>query len=318
MPTPDLAITASGNIAVLQNGALGLVAGNTRIAQELYIAMVEMPTQLVIGKQFKSVLQIEEDLRNYLDSRLANTLPFPASHLRFRIRRNADESISTTILFPTSEGDVSNPVDLKFQGRNGYQAQLVYNFRPILDGFPSIVTQVTERVVIEKTAIRIPLVFDYSGRGPVLFFPEDSNPSTGSVDITITKIPKVRKYNILDEFDGDGVVDTVQILSGTELLEERTSDVTNAPSLAPFENGTPFLYFKDGVDDTLQVTLRLNFSNCESFSRSADIVVNPNTEHVFGMKLTQNISLALLNSPLQPGVYKAVYNARIRYRGNPD
>ena len=319
MPLPDTAITASGNLAVLQNGLLGVVAGNSRICQDLYIALVEMPAQLVIGKQYKSILQIEEDLRNYLDARLRALLPFPVAQLQFRIRRAPDESVAVVVTYPSVDiANQSNDIGFKFQGRGGYQAQLIYDFSPILTAVPASVETVTERIVIETAAIRVPLTFDYSGDGPILFFTEEAIPQTEIAEVDIVKVPKVRKYNLLDYYTNEFLVDTVQVVSGTQLLGQMPSDIGSSPSLVPFEKGTPFIYFNADVDDGSTVRVRIRASNGDTYARSADIVENPNTEKVFPLKLTRNISVALLASPLQPGAYKAIYNARIRYRGNPD
>jgi len=317
---PDIAIKPNGNFFITQNSKLGIVAGLSRINQDIYRAMVESPSQLIIGNRYRNNIEIESALRNYLSAVLSRQLPFPVSQINITTKRNPDESVSITLLLPTTEGQSSNiPIELKFLGREGTQLQIVYDFNPIVAEFPQTTRTVTERIVVTNRSIRVPLTFIYSGIGPILFFGESQIPEFDTAEINISKIENVRKYNILDFYTNDFVVDSITVLSGSEVLELRSSDDRpGVETLVPMEDGTPFIYFKKDAPTGSVARVRVHASNGTTYASSADLVQEPNVEHVFGLKVNRTISIALLASPLDPGIYKCTYNAKIRYKGDPD
>jgi hypothetical protein len=66
----DLAIDRSGGLLATSLGGFNQVGGNARVRQMIYIAMVEAPSQLILGTQFNNIGIIEERIRSYLESKL--------------------------------------------------------------------------------------------------------------------------------------------------------------------------------------------------------------------------------------------------------
>lgn len=315
----DLAIDRSGGLLATSVGGFNQVGGNARIKQMIYIAMVEAPTQLILGTQFKNIAIIEERIRTYLESKLGLVLPFPVAKIQFLITRGSNEDINVQALLPDIEGNGNNtvPITLAFQGRNGYQAQLDYGFTPSPLAIIPTSKVVAEIIELDTQVIRIPLAYQYSGNGPIRIFPVTVAPEVVTEEVSFTTKARVFKYNIIDVLARvDRNIDTVVVVEGIQFVVPKPVIGEDNLRFVPYESGTPFVYIDSATPIGSTITVRITHSNGESFAEKVDVLEDPTDEHVFGMKLDRSKYFAVLNDPLPPGVYKALYNANVYYAGD--
>jgi hypothetical protein len=315
----DLAIDRSGGLLATSLGGFNQVGGNARVRQMIYIAMVEAPSQLILGTQFKNIGLIEERIRSYLESKLGLILPFPIAKVQFLITRGSNEDINVQALLPDIEGNGNDtvPIALSFQGRNGYQAQIDFAFTPNPLALLPIEKAVVEIVELDTQVIRIPLTYQYTGNGPIRIFPVTAKPEVVTEEISFTTRTRVFKYNIIDVLARpDRNIDTVTVTEGIQFVVPKPVIGEKNLRFIPYESGTPFIYVDPATPIGSTISVRITHSNGDSFAEKVDILEDPTDEHVFGMKLDRSKYFAILNGPIGPGVYKALYNANVYYVGD--
>lgn len=318
MAAPDLAIDRNGNyVPDPSTGQPSIVVGDSRVKQILYIALVEMPPNQIISTQYRSEDEIERLLRDYLEDAVGFELPFPISQIEVNPVRNEDESISVSLEFPSVEqAEEDGTVDLRYESREGYQAQLDYIFDPDQTTLPQRVQEITEIYRTEKSVIRMPVSYIYSGQGPIRIYAQGATPQIGTSDIIITTEGTVRRYNLIESLDlEDQLIDTVQVLSGLDFIEARESVPGADPTLISYEDGTPYIYIQDDTPEGTAIVARLTYSNALSFANEVEAVDDTADDYVFGLKLDRSKYIARLEAPLDPGSYTVKYSAVIRYGG---
>lgn len=312
----DLAINQNGNFSVDSRfNGLMVVSGNQEIKQIIYIVMMEAPMDLIIGKQYKTSDDISLIIKNYLEGRIGIYLPFSFDQVEVNVIRNFKEDIQVTISVPnitTDDNTEGVVVNLKYQGREGYLDQLNYNFRPNLASIGPEEKKVIQVVDLKEITNKFILNYEYSGKGAILIYGINDIPVIDSTVIEINLIENQKKYNVNEFLTEDYTVDRVSIIYGESLLEKKTNLTTGIAEYIQYEYGTPYFYSKG---TTGKISLKLSYSNAVSYANST-IELNENFNfYVFPLKLTRNKYLAVADISVDPGKYKIIYNALLRYNG---
>jgi len=279
---------------------------------------MEMPTQQVIGQQYSNNIAIEESIKRYIDDSLGLALPFPVDRLIVTANRNEDEEISVSVGFPSMTGGVAeeNIIDLTFQAREGYHAQLDYIFEPNIGVQTIIPQEVVEVIELTTGMIRVPISYEYSGQGAIRFYIRDEIPEITTETISFLTESGVYQYNLLDTVSAtDIIIDSAEFLSSTDIIEPVQEDEEAIPQLISFEDGTPYIYTKIDTPEGIEIQMTVTYSNAKTYSENVDVVDDIADEYVFGMKLNREKYIALLTTPLEAGIYKAIYTANIYYPG---
>jgi len=314
----DLAINQNGNLLIDgRTNDFGVVRGYAFIKQTVYIAMVEMPPTLITSKQFKTIREIEEQIKNYLDNKIGVILPFSPNDIRFIINRREDESISIVLRLPSVDNVLrtESDIELKYELREGFQKQLTYDFVPNNILTP-IEKEVMEIINLKESSNRVVLNYRYSGRGTIKFYEIDQEPQVNNLDIVITKEDNLRKYSLYNFIeDPDITIDNVRLVSGQQFLEQKVEQIGESPKYVTFTDGIPMIYFKEDIPSGTIINLNIDYSNSLTFSDSVELITKDDEFQTFGCKLFNNKYLTTLKAPLVAGRYKAIYWANIYYNG---
>lgn len=314
----DLAINQNGSLLIDgRTNDIGVVRGYAYLKQSIYIAMVEMPPTVVTSRQFKTIREIEEQIKNYLSDKVGLILPFNVNEIRFVINRRADESISILLQLPRVDNILRTETDLelRYELREGFQNQLNYDFTPNVI-LPSVEKEVMEIINLKESTNRVLLNYRYSGRGTIKFYNIDQEPEVSNLDIQIIKEDNIRKYSLYNYIeDPEITIDNVRLMSGQEHLEQKVEQIGDTPKYVTFSDGIPMIYFKENIPTGTVINLNIDYSNSLTFSNSVDVISKDDEFQAFGCKLFNNKYLTTLRAPLVAGEYKAIYWANIYYNG---
>ena len=315
----DLAINQNGSLLInSKTNDFGIVKGYAYIKQSIYIALVEMPPTLVTSKQFKTIREIEEQIKNYLSDKIGGVLPFDVNSIIFGINRRKDETISIVLTLPSTDNILRTETDLqlKYELREGYQNQLTYDFLPNVV-IPSVEKEVMEIIELKESTNRVLLNYRYSGKGTIKIYNVDEEPVINNLDIQISKQENLRKYSIYNYIeDPEITIDNVRLLSGQQHLEQKIEQLGETPKYITFIDGVPMIYFKENIPEGTLINLNIDYSNSLTFSDSVEIINKDDEFQTFGCKLFSNKYYTTLKAPLVAGKYKAIYWANIYYDGS--
>lgn len=313
--SPDLAIDKNGNF-VPTDGNFAIVVNNLSIRQLIYVALMDSPPNLIVGTQFTSVGNIQDRLRNYLNQTVGPYLPFPIYNLDIIAVRNEDESIYITIEFPNSLGakETINQLYLTYDKTSGFNKQLDYIFKPLAT--PGVSTMITEIIELKKTLDQVMLNYDYSD-GIVRIYRLEETPLVETKTVNFFTKEYVTKYDVYDILDlPNMVIDAVTILEGMNSVLSKAPYVGAELVEVPFEDGVPYIYLKPNITPGTLISLNITYSNSVSYSSVVSNIEDTFGEYVFGMKFNRNKSFAKLNTPIGPGLFKAMYYANIKHFGD--